>query len=124
VPDIGEVARQPAGNEENGVDADVVAGPGVARRQPLGGDRDPSQAVRIERQRRLLLAGARLDLDEGEDAPAPGDQVNFAAGDPGAFGEDSPAVQPQPPGGQPLGLAPAPFGELAPVQRPSSSARA
>jgi hypothetical protein len=124
MPDIREVAGQPAGHEENGVDADIVAGARVARRQPLGGDRDPPQPVGVERHRCLVLAGARLDLDEGDNAPAAGDEVDLTARHPRALAEDPPAMQPQPPGRQPLGLAPAPLGKLPPVQRLSSSARA
>jgi hypothetical protein len=118
------MARQTSRHEEHGVDADVVAGAGIACRQPLGGDRDPPQPLLVEGDGRAVLAGPRLDLDKGQDAAAPGDQVDLAAGNPGAAGEDAPAVQAQPPGRDPLGLAPALLGQLAPVQRTSSRARA
>jgi hypothetical protein len=118
------MARQFAGQEEDGVDADIVAGAHESRRQPLGGDGDTAQPVLVERYCGAFLAAARLDLDEGEDPPAAGDEVDFAAGHPRPSGENPPAVQPQPPGGQALGLAAALLGQLAPVQRFSSSARA
>ena len=114
-----------AWDDEDGVDADVVAGAGEARRQPLGGDRDPPQPVMVEGEARAILSGARLDLDEGDDAAAAGDQVDLAAGDAGAAGEDPPALEPKPPGGEVLGAPAALLGdEAVAVQRLSSSARA
>jgi len=124
VPDIGQVARQAPGQQENGVDADVVACPGVSRRQPLGGNRDPAQAVMVEGHGGAGLAGTGLDLDKGEGAAAAGDEVDLAAGHARPGGEDPPAMQPQPPGGEPLGAAAALLGQDAPVQRLSSRARA
>jgi len=124
VPDIREMAWQLAGQEENGVDADVVSVAHEARRQPLGGDDDAAQAIVVERHGGAFLGGAGLDLDKGDDFAAAGDQVDFAAGDAGAAGEDPPAMQPQPPGGEAFGAATALLGQLATVQRPSSSARA
>jgi hypothetical protein len=118
------MAGQLAGQQEDGIDADVVARPGEARGQPLGGDGDSPQPVGIERHGGAIFAGPRLDFDEGDNAPAAGDQVDLAAGDARPLGEDAPAVQPKPPGRQPFGLTPAPLGKLAPAQRLSSSARA
>jgi hypothetical protein len=118
------MAGQPARQQEDGVDTDVVTVSGKARRQPLCGNRDAAQPVLVERHGRTLLAGARLDLDEGENAPAARDEVDFAAGHAHAFSENPPAMQPQPPRRQPLSLSTAPFGKLAAVQRLSSSARA
>lgn len=118
------MAWQLAWQEENGVDADVVAGAHEARRQSLGGDDDPSQSIVVESHRRSFLGRAGLDLDEGDDPPAAGDQVDLAARNSRPLGEDPPAMQPQPPGGQPLGAAAALLGQRAAVQRPSSSARA
>lgn len=125
VPDVDEVAGQAAGNEEQRVDAYIVAVLGKARRQPLGGNCDAAQAIFVECPGCRILGGALLDLDEGECAAAPGDEVDFAARNAGTAGEDSPAVQAQPPGGERLRPAPARFGDL-PVQSlaPSSSARA
>ena len=124
MPDVSEVPGQASGHEEQGVDADVVAGPREAGGQPLGGDGDPAQPVMVERHRRTVGVGARLDLDEGKHAATPGDEVDLAARHPRAAGEDPPAVQPQPPGGERLGGAAALLGDGAAVQRDSSSARA
>ena len=115
---------QAARHEEDGVDADVVSGAHEARRQPFGSDGDAAQAIVIKRHGGAFIGRARLDLNEGENAAAAGDQVDFAAGHPRAFSENAPAMQSQPPGGQPLGLATALFGKLAAVQRLSSRARA
>lgn len=124
MPDIGQVTRQPAGRDEDGVDPDVVVLPRVPRRQPLGGDGHPPQPIFIQRQRQPLLAAARLDLDEGQGLAAPRDEVDFAARNARAPGEDAPTMQTQPPGGQPFRPAAALLGFDAPVQRLSSSARA
>ena len=115
---------QTARDEEDGVDADVVSEAQEARRQPLGGDGDTAKAVLVERHGRGILRGARLHFDEGKDPAAPGDQVDFTAGHSRALGQNAPAMQTQPPGRQPLGLAAALLGKLAAVQRLSSSARA
>ena len=118
------MSRQPAGHEENGVDADVVAVAGVAGRQPLGRDRDPAQAVLVESHGGAFVTTARLHLNEGEHPPAPRNEVDFAAGHAGALRQDAPAVQPQPPGRQPFRPTTALLGNDAAVQRLSSSARA
>ena len=119
------MTRQAPRNEENRVDADRVAGPGKARREALGGGRHPAQAIFVERHRRCVLGGALLDLDEGERTPAPRDQINLAAGNPRAPGEDAPAVESEPPGGDGFGAAAARFGGRAfQSPPPSVSARA
>ena len=124
MPDIGEVTGQPAGQEEDGVDADVVAFARVTRRQPLRGDRHPPQPILIERHRQRLLATARLDLDEGQGPATAGDEIDFTAGYTGPLRKDSPAAQPQPPGREPFRAPAAPLGLHTAVQRLSSRARA
>jgi hypothetical protein len=118
------MAGKPAGQEEDGVDTNVVAGPGKAGRQPLGGDGNAAQPKLVERHRRALLGGARLNLDEGDNPSAARDQIDFAAGDARSYRQDPPAMQPQPPGSEALAAPAAPFCKLAAVQRLSSSARA
>lgn len=124
MPDVGQVPGQAPGKKEDGIDADVVAGPRIAHRQPFGGDRDPAQAVCIEGQAQPFLGAARLDLDEGKRPAAAGDQVDLAARHARPLRQDSPPVQAQPPGRQPFGPPAALFGDDTPVQRLSSSARA
>lgn len=125
LPDVGEVAGEAAGDEEDGVDTDVVAGTGEARGKLLGCCGDAAQAVAVEREVGGRCGGALLDLDKGDSATAAGDQIDLAAMDSHAPREDPPAVEPQPPGGERLGAPAAAFGEEA-VQplAPSSSARA
>jgi hypothetical protein len=102
MPNVLDVARQPSGNDENGVDPGVVAVPHVARRQPFGGNSNAAQAVGVEGKFSCLGRGTRLDLDEGHD-PAPArDKVDFAAWNPRPLREDPPAVKPQPQGRQTL----------------------
>jgi hypothetical protein len=124
LPDIGEVPRPAPRHDEDRVDADIVAVAHEARCKAFGGGGDPPQPPRVEREFGGAVACPGLDLDEGERAPAPRNDVDFAAGDAGAPREDPPAVQPQPPGGQPLGAAASLLGQLAAVQRLSSRARA
>ena len=72
-----------------------------------------------------LGAAALLDLDEGNGPSPPRDQVDLPAGDPSTPRQDSPAPEPQPPGGEVLGASPALLGRLSAQRRsPSSSARA
>ena len=88
------MARKAAGDEEDRVDADRVAGPGETRREALGGGRHPAQAIFVERHRRGVFGGALLDLDKGERTAAPRDEVDLATGNPRAPGEDAPAMEP------------------------------
>lgn len=107
------MARKPPRDDEQSIDPDIVAGAHVARRQPLGGNCHPAEAVAVERKCRGLGGGARLDLDEGERAPSAGDYVDLASGHPGTAGEDPPAVKAEPPGGDCLGAAAAFLGPAA-----------
>ena len=124
LPDVGQVARQPARDDEHGVDQVIVAGAHVARRQPLGGDRDPAQPVAVEREGGGVDARTSLDLDERQDPAAAGDDIDLAARNPRPPGEDSPTAETKPPGGNGLGAAAAFLRPLALNRRESSSARA
>jgi hypothetical protein len=117
----GQVAR----HDEQGVDADIIALARIAVSQSLGGNRDTPQPIFIECPGGGIGGAPLLDFDERQHSPAPSDQVNLAAGYPRPLSQYPPAVQPQPPGGDGLGLAAARLGKL-PVQSlpPSSNARA
>lgn len=117
--------RQAARDDEQSVDADIVALAGVAGGQPLRGYGDAAQTIFIQRPGGSYRGAALLDLDERQNLAATGDQVDLATRHAGTPGEDSPALQAQPPGGDGLRLAAARLGQL-PVQSPSpsSSARA
>jgi hypothetical protein len=123
-PDIGEVAGQFAGHQENGVDSDIFAGTGVTRGEALGGDGDTAEPVLVQRHGRRVFASPLLDLDERDGPTALGNQVDLSSPNARAASENSPAVKAQPPGGYRLGPAPPRFGDL-PIQSepPSSSAR-
>jgi hypothetical protein len=125
LPDVGQVARQPAGDDVQRVDADIVAGTGEARRELLGGGGDPAQSPRVQRKARGKVVGALLDLDKRDHAAAADDEVDLAATGADPTGKHAPAVQPEPPGGNGLRAPTATLGRLA-LQRPppSSSARA
>jgi hypothetical protein len=110
VPNIDEVAGQSAGDQEQGIDANRVAISGVAGREPLGGDRDPAQAIFIECPCCGVFGAALFDLDEGQCPAATRNEVDLATGNAGAPRENSPALQPQPPGGERFGPTPPRFG--------------
>ena len=76
------------GNDEQGVDAKVVAVPEVARRKPFGGDGDPAQPIIVQREGGGNVVGPRLHLDEGESVTPPSDDIDFAARNARAARED------------------------------------
>ncbi len=117
--------RQAARDDEDRVDADVVAGAGIARFELAGGNRDPAQAMLVERLGGGVSGGALLNLDEGQYLAAPRHKIDFTAAHFYAGGEDPPAVKPEPPRRDRLGTAAALLGVTA-VQSddPSASARA
>ena len=123
MPDVGEMAWQPARHQEDRIDADVIAFSCIAGRQPLGGNDDAAQAVFVQGQGCRFLRGSRLDLDKRDDPSASCNEIDFATRHPCAARQDPPAMQAQPPGGDSFRLATALFGDDSPVQRPSSSAR-
>ena len=69
-----------------------------------------AQAILVDREIEILGPVAPFDLDEGDNAAAAGDQVDFADRDAQSLAEDAPAVEAEPPGGTAFGLAPARFG--------------
>jgi hypothetical protein len=117
------VARKAAGDDVDGIDPNVLAIPGMARREDRGGGDDATQAVIVKRESGSFLGRALLDLHERDGASAPGDQVDLSAPHFRARRKDSPSVQAQPPGGNGLGPASATF-SLGAVQDSPSSSRA
>ncbi len=111
------------GDDEDRVDADIVVAACEARRQLFGGCDHAPQSPFVERQGGGIGAGPLLHFDEGQGLAATGDQVDFAAADPGAPGENPPAVEAKPPGGDGFCTASTPF-RLGAVQPPSPSSRA
>ena len=91
LPHVGQVAGEATRHDEQCVDADIVAFPRIARRQPLGGDRYAAKPIFIQGPGGGFVRAALLDFDKGDDASAPGDQVDFSARDPGATCKDAPA---------------------------------
>ena len=120
-PDIGEVARQPSGHQEDRVYPNIVIGTCIAGREALGGDGNPAKSIFVEREGCRLVASSLLHLDEGNHFSAPRNQVHFAAGNAGAARQDSPAVKPQPPGGDGLGAPSSSFRDLAIHALPAKS---
>src|SRR5215207_1469395 len=114
------MAWQASRHDEQSIDANVVAMAGVARREPLRGDRDPAQPIFVQRPGGRIFRVALLDLDKCDDAAAPRNQVDLASVNPQSLAENPPAAQPQPPGGDPL-RPPSPRFRLLPVQLPPPS---
>jgi len=119
------VPGQAARHDEQGVDANVIAVTGIARREPRSGHRNAAEPIFVKRPGGRFGGASLLDLDKGQYAATPCDQVDFAARNSGAAGENPPALEAQPPGGDCLRLAAAIF-RLPAVQLlpPSSNARA
>src|SRR5512139_2719016 len=112
VPYVGQVAWQASGNDEHGVDADVVTLLGEAWCKPLGRYRNPSQPIVIEGPGCSCVASALFDLDECYGTAAAGYQVDFAAWDARPFCQNPPAFQAQPPGSNRFRPTASGFGEL------------
>jgi len=47
VPDVGDMMGEAPGHDKNRIDANVVAFPGMACRQPLGGNGDAAKAILV-----------------------------------------------------------------------------
>ena len=118
------MTRQAAWDDENGVDAHVIAVAQEALGKAFSGDRDPAQAIGVERESCRVFGRPRFDFDERQRVAATGNDIDFAAGDARAPGEDPPAVQTKPPGGEGLGAAATLFGGMATHLAERSSARA
>ena len=107
------MSRQAPGYDEHCINPNNVAFTAVTWNKRFCRTNDTSQAILVQCQFCLRLRGAGLDLDESEHISAPGDQIDLADGRAGADGENVPALQPEPPGREPLGPPPAALGLLA-----------
>ena len=81
-------------HDEDRINADVVTGAGVTRLELARGDRDPAQAMLVERERRGVSSSALLDLDKRQHPAAPRDQIDLAAAHFHPLGQNPPAVEP------------------------------
>ena len=124
LPDIRQMAREPSGDDEQGVDPDIVTVAHIAWSEPLRGDSDPAQAVAVERPGRRFFRSAGFHFHKGEGSAAPGDDVDFTARNPRPPRQDSLAFQPQIPAGEGFGAAASLLRFLALHLEESSSARA
>ncbi len=79
VPDVGEVPRPAAGNDEQGVDPDIITVAHVAWRETFGRDNDAPQPPIVKRKRRRVDTRAGLHLDESQSPSAPGNDVYLAS---------------------------------------------
>jgi hypothetical protein len=109
------MARSGAGGEQNDIDADVVTRTRIARHQDLGGGSDAGEAAFVDGEIEFRSGAPGLHLDECDEASLAGDQVDLARRRADAMIEHRPALEPQPPAGQPFattpgGLRGAPFG--------------
>ena len=84
--------RPSARNNEQGIDADVVAWPRIAERELLGSGRNAAKSVMIEGKAGGVGGRALLHFDESDDAPAPSYQVDLAAAHPRPTRKDPPAA--------------------------------
>ena len=110
-------------NDEDGIDPQVIAGLHVPRGQALRGNGHAAKSPGVERHGCRAFGRSRLHFDEGGDLAASGDNVDLAAGNASAPGEDAPVVEAESPAGDCLGSAAALFGCFA-VHFERSRARA
>src|SRR5690349_11437352 len=105
--------RPTARNDEDGVNAQVVARAHITRREPLGGGHDAPQPPLVEREARGRVGGTRLHFDEGERSAAPCNHIDLAAAHASTPREDAPAVKTEVPARQGLCAAAALLSGLA-----------
>src|SRR5262249_61721046 len=73
------VARQPAGSDQHGIEANVADAVVRKAREPGFGGADNAGALALgDRPGRVIELFARLDLDEHQEMPAPRDDVDLA----------------------------------------------
>ncbi len=104
------MAWQAPWRKEHHVDPYVIARAGEARAEHFGGGGDAAQAILVDGKVEIGGAVAPFDLDEGDDAPAPRNEVDLPHGDAQPFADYAPAMEAQPPGGAAFGPASACFG--------------
>src|SRR3546814_8955655 len=93
------MARQTPRRKEHHVDSDRIVRTREARGEYFRRRRDPAQAPGVDGEIQIFDAVAPFDLDEGEGAAAPRDQVDLARRYPQPLAQYPPAVEAQPPGG-------------------------
>lgn len=100
------MARAGTGGEQDDVDPDIVAWPRIARHQIFRRRRDARKPAFVDREVEFGGGRARLNLDERDQRALARDDVDLAGGRADAAVEDAPALQPQPPAGDPLPTPP------------------
>lgn len=86
------MARQGAGGNEDYVDTDIVARPGIARHQHFGGRGDTGEPAFVDREVEIGRGGASLDLDKGDEVAAAHNKIDFADRGANPRIEDFPAL--------------------------------
>jgi len=104
------MARQAPWRKEHHVDADVIARSGEARTEHFGRRRDAAQAILVDGKVEIGGTVAPFNLDEGDRASAPRDEVDLADRNAQPLAQNAPAMKAQPPGRAALGFASAGFG--------------
>ena len=124
-PDVGQMTR-PKARDQHGIEAHRMGGiVRMARQEQAGGARRRGRtAGRPASRSARLEVGPRLDLDEGQDAAAPRDDVDLAELGLVAPRQDRIAGEPQPPHRAPFGDMAQPVGGLAGLGRHETSPRA
>jgi hypothetical protein len=90
------MARQAPGPHRDEVEAQRVPGEvGAAQQEQLGRARGALPLLQAQRDQSLLEVATRLDLDEGDQTAAPGDQIDLAERRAKAPGDDAIAAQAQ-----------------------------
>ncbi|KQO05535.1 hypothetical protein ASF09_15885 [Sphingomonas sp. Leaf242] len=104
-PRILDMARTRAGGEQDYVNADIVAGAGIARHQILCGCGDAGEAALVDREVEFGGGRAGFYLDECNKVSLSRDEIDLTGGRADPAIEDGPAFEAQPPPRQPLSSA-------------------
>jgi hypothetical protein len=94
LPDIWQVLRPAAGDDEHRIDPNVVAFAHVARREPLSRNCDASETVLVERESGCVFVTAGFYLDESERAAATRNDIDLASRYACPPRKDAPAPKP------------------------------
>ena len=104
------MAWQAPRRKQHHVDPYIVARPGEAMSEHFGRRRDAAQAILVDGEVEIFGPLAPFDLDKGDDAAAPRDQIDLTRRNAQPLAQYPPAVKAQPPGRAAFGAPPARFG--------------
>ncbi len=104
------MTRQPPGSEQHDVEPQIAAGTVGPARDEYGRTNESPALMRAQRFESLREVRPCLDLDNGNDPTAPGQNIDLARRRTQPVGQQAIAAQPQVPRTNRFGKPPEPFG--------------